>query len=84
MADVFIEITSPVSIAQCKYVMEELLKRMFQQNFKSDMSGDEIEGIQEDALCIQPIRVVDENEELRVIYPSKIDLDSPNIPITRL
>jgi len=78
VADVFIEITSPVSIAQCKYVMEELIKKMFQQNFNSKMEGDG------EGLCIEPIRVVDENEDLRVVFPSKVDLDNPNIPVTRL
>ena len=58
--------------------MEELIKRMFQQNFNSEMEGDG------EALCIEPIRVVDENEDLKVVYPSKIDLDFPNIPVTRI
>ena len=73
----FIEISSPVSIAQCKYVMEELIKKMFQQNFNSEMENDE-------GLWIEPIRVVDENEDLRVVYPSKIDIDFSNIPVKRL
>jgi len=77
VGDVFIEISSPVSIAQCKYVMEELIKKMFQQNFNSDMEGDE-------GLWIEPIRVVDENEDLRIVYPSKIDIDFSNIPVKRL
>ena len=58
--------------------MEELIKRMFQQNFNSEMEG---EG---EGLCIEPIRVVNDSEELVVVYPSKIDLDFPNIPVTRV
>ena len=78
MADVFIEVTSPLSIAQCKYVLEEMIKKMFQQNFNSQMEGDG------EGLVIEPIRVVDQREDLRVVYPSKIDLDIPNIPVTRI
>lgn len=51
---------------------------MFQQNFNSEMEG---EG---EGLCIEPIRVVNDSEELVVVYPSKIDLDFPNIPVTRV
>ena len=50
---------------------------MFQQNFNSEMEEGE-------GLCIEPIRVVNASEELVVVYPSKIDLDFPNIPVTRV
>lgn len=76
--DVFIEVTSPMSIAQCKYVLEEMLKKMFLQNFNSKVE----EGFE--GLVIEPIRVVDEKEDLRVVYPSKVDLDIPNVRVSRV
>lgn len=63
--------------------MEELIKKMFQQNFSSKMSDDEGEQ-QQEGLVIQPIRVVDPNGDLKIIYPSKVDLDFNGIPVVRV
>lgn len=68
--DVFIEITSPLSVSDCKYVMESLIKQMFAAGFQSRDDDDaEFNG-----LIIEPLRVVDESGDLRCLFPSKVDL----------
>jgi len=77
VADVFLEVTSPMSLPQCKYVMEELIKNMYQLDMSSVV--DDMDGI-----VIEQLRVVDETGELRVIYPSRIDLEFKKIPVERI
>jgi len=78
VGDVFIEITSPLSLPDCKFVMEELLKEMFKAGLSSKEEDDSTQG-----LVVQPIRVFDENGDLKIIYPSKVDLSLPNISVVR-
>lgn len=77
VSDVFIEVTSPMSLPQCKFIMEELIKHMFQLQMSSMVDG-------MDGLVLEQLRVVDENGDLRVIYPSKIDLEFKGIPVERV
>ncbi|XP_057304721.1 leucine-rich repeat-containing protein 47-like [Hydractinia symbiolongicarpus] len=77
VADVFIEVTSPTSLPQCKFVMEEIIRQMYHLGFSSVV--DEMEGI-----VLEQMRVCDEKGDLRVVYPSKIDLDLKGIPVERV
>lgn len=74
VGDVFIEITSPLSLPDCKFVMEELLKEMFKAGLSSKQDD-----VKRQGLVVQPIRVFDENGDLKIIYPSKVDLSLPNV-----
>jgi len=79
VSDVFIEITSPMSLPDCKFVMEELIKEMFKLGLSSKYEDESMMG-----LVVQPIRVYDENGDLKIIYPSKIDLNVPNVSVVRV
>jgi len=79
VSDVFIEITSPMSLPDSKFVMEELLKEMFKMGLTSKCDDDSMVG-----LVVQPIRVFDESGDLKIIYPSKVDLNIPNVNVVRV
>jgi len=79
ISDVFIEITSPLSLPDSKFVMEELLKEMFKAGLTSKCEDSSMVG-----LVVQPIRVFDENGDLKIIYPSKVDLNIPNVNVVRV
>lgn len=79
ISDVFIEITSPMSLPDSKFVMEELLKEMFKIGLTSKYEDESMIG-----LVVQPIRVFDENGDLKIIYPSKVDLNVPNVNVVRV
>lgn len=74
VSDVFIEITSPMSLPDCKFVMEHLIKEMFKLGLDSKNDDGSMVG-----MVIQPIRVFDENGDLKIIYPSKVDLNVSNV-----
>lgn len=48
-------------------------------NTTDNNGGEEMKG-----LVLQPIRVVDQNEDLKVVFPSKVDLDFNGIPVVRM
>lgn len=77
--DVFVEITSPVSLPDCKYVMETMLKQMVINGFISKTES----GENHNGLIIEPLRVVDEEGELRCLYPSRVDLQIKGIQVER-
>ena len=82
--DILIEITSSVSLASCKTVMDTLIHQMFESGFQSSPYGEgekgsHIEGMK--GLVVEQMRVTDENGQLRVVYPSKLDLQFESIPV---
>lgn len=79
ISDVFLEITSPMSLPDAKFVMEELIKEMLKAGLKSKCEDESMTG-----LIIQPVRVYDENGDLKIIYPSKVDLNIANISTIRV
>ncbi|XP_065655010.1 leucine-rich repeat-containing protein 47 isoform X2 [Hydra vulgaris] len=79
ISDVFIEVTSPLSLPQCKYVLEEVIKNLFLMDFESKQDD------QKRGLVLERVSVVDEQGDLKVVFPSKIDLDfSSTIPVVRI
>jgi len=79
VSDVFVEITSPLSLPDAKFVMEELLKEMLKCGLTSRHEDAKMVG-----LVVQPIRVFDENGDLKIIYPSKVDLSIPGVTTVRV
>ena len=78
--DVFVEITSPLSLPDCKYVMESLLKHMVSNEFNSKTESGETHN----GLLIEPLRVADEEGDLRCLYPSKVDLQINDVLVERV
>lgn len=78
--DVFVEITSPLSLPDCKYVMESLLKQMISNEFNSKTELGETHN----GLLIEPLRVADEEGDLRCLYPSKVDLQINDVLVERV
>ena len=79
MSDIFIEVTSPLSLPQCKHVLEELIKNLFLLDFESKYDA------QKKGLILERVSVVDEQGDLKVVFPSKVDLDfSTAIPVVRI
>jgi len=74
VSDVFIEVTSPLSLPDCKFVLEELIKEMMKLGLTSKCEDGAMTG-----LVIQQIRVFDETGDLKIIYPSKVDLSVANV-----
>lgn len=78
--DVFVEITSPLSLPDCKYVMESLLKQMVSNEFNSKTESGETHN----GLLVEPLRVADEEGDLRCLYPSKVDLQINDVLVERV
>lgn len=89
IADVLIEVTSPVGLPFCKSIMANLLKQMFTAGFQSKCemvaAGDEApptDSIEADAtscqkvngLVLEQLRVTDHEWNMKVVYPSTVDL----------
>lgn len=69
--DVLLEVTSPIDLATCKSVMEKLIRKLLEAGLHS--TGDcAAEGKQ--VLLIEQVRVVNSDGQLKVVYPSRIDL----------
>ena len=67
--------------------MEKLIKQLFQMGFiSSPYAGAVSEASQSDeklrGLIIEQARVVDETGQLRVLYPSKVDLQFDDVPVS--
>lgn len=71
--DVLLEVTSPVDLATCKSVMEKLISKLLEAGLRSIPTGDcAAEGKQ--VLLIEQVRVVNSDGQLKVVYPSRVDL----------
>lgn len=85
-----IEITSSRSLHICKEVMDSLLLEMLNLKVGERIIDEKIpksdaEELNEDAkykLTIQQIKVINQDSSLRVVYPSRTDLNSDLIQVT--
>jgi len=77
--DVFVEVTSPVSLPTCKGVMDELIKQMYQLGFQSKCQNASVNG-----LVLEQVRVLDFEHSLKVVYPSKVDLQDESFIVSHL
>ena len=86
--DILIEVTSSTSLDVCKKVMEELLRELLEMGISGTLceaagDGEEaaaasVEDISHrpQHLVLQQVKVVDSEGSLKVVYPSRIDLQS--------
>eukprot|EP00057_Strongylocentrotus_purpuratus_P030155 XP_780852.3 PREDICTED: leucine-rich repeat-containing protein 47 [Strongylocentrotus purpuratus] len=88
--DILIEVTSSEDLGSCKKVLQALLTKMLELNLGSKGTSDEgagAESTEEDKdnkLVVEQVRVINEDGELRVVYPSKTDLnDLPGVTVIR-
>lgn len=71
--DVLLEVTSPIDLATCKSVMEKLISKLLEAGLHSIPTGD-CAGEEGQVLLIEQVRVVNSDGQLKVVYPSRIDL----------
>ena len=71
--DVLLEVTSPIDLATCKSVMEKLISKLLEAGLHSTPTGD-CAGEEGQLLLIEQVRVVNSDGQLKVVYPSRIDL----------
>ena len=71
--DVMLEVTSPIDLATCKSVMDNLISKLLEAGLPSIPTEDcATEGKQ--VLLIEQVRVVNSDGQLKVVYPSRVDL----------
>ncbi|XP_077469726.1 leucine-rich repeat-containing protein 47 [Stigmatopora argus] len=95
--ELFLEVTSANSLQTCKDVMDTLIEKMAELNKftaaqgEEDGSGEEEEaapleqtgaGETGNELVIQQVQTVDQDGNLKVVYPSKTDLSSEDSNLT--
>ncbi|VDD94999.1 unnamed protein product [Enterobius vermicularis] len=68
--EVFVEVTSAVSQSTCRNIMEHLIEEIINNGFSS-------------ALVVEQIKIFQDNGNLLIAYPGKLDLQLKNIAITR-
>ncbi|KAL5017258.1 hypothetical protein ScPMuIL_006847 [Solemya velum] len=90
-ADIFVEVTSSSGLDVCKTVMEELLVRMLEMGI-GDFEEEEQNEAGDAATCdvssphkllVEQVKIVDHQGSMRVIYPSRTDLTTESISVTR-
>ncbi|XP_029202678.2 leucine-rich repeat-containing protein 47-like [Acropora millepora] len=81
--DVLLEVTSSVNLPTCKSVMEQLIKSMLECGLSSchetsttlaSGGGNEEDSDRPQELIIEQVRVVNHEGQLKVVYPSRVDL----------
>lgn len=64
-----VEVTTSVSLKKGKEVMEELLKATLEADLSREKSASG-----KKLLIVEQVRVLDEHENLRLVFPSRTDL----------
>ncbi|GFT54786.1 leucine-rich repeat-containing protein 47 [Nephila pilipes] len=83
--DILLEVTGS-NLSTCKKVMDTLLVEMLKLglgNLDNQGSNDEEGESQRNMLTVQQIKIVDEEEQLKVVYPSRTDIQTEGILIKR-
>lgn len=86
--DVLLEVTSPVSLETCKTVMDSLIKMMLEVGLFSEANTlvDDVEcttSLSNQELVIKQVRVLGSDGQLRVVYPSRVDLQFESVKVIR-
>lgn len=91
--NILIEVTSSEDLVSCKKVLEALLTKMLELNLGDSGTPNEAAGGEstdggddrkDKRLVVEQVRVVNEDQELRVVFPSRTDLaDLPGITVVR-
>lgn len=85
--NVLLEVTSPVDLATCKSVMEQLISSMLEAGLHSShvtcttaAAAAAAEGGKQQ-LVIEQVRVVNSEGQLKVVYPSRVDLQLESVKV---
>ncbi|KAK3736614.1 hypothetical protein QZH41_018291, partial [Actinostola sp. cb2023] len=88
-ADVLIEVTSSKDLSICKQVMDTLIQRMLDAGITS--AAEENEDADNGAtqspkseLVLEQVRVTNDEGQLKVVYPSHVDLVSESLRVIHL
>ncbi len=71
--DLLLEVTGDSSLDVCKSIMDTLLQRMLELGLGDGSAGD---SSGHKRLTVEQVRIVDQHGQLRVVYPSRTDLQS--------
>lgn len=89
-SNILVEVTSSVSLDICKKVLQDLLQGLLemgagmQDGCQGAKAAEDDSALRENQkLTVEQVKVVDENDALRVIYPSRVDLESQNFVVIR-
>ncbi|KAJ7381910.1 RNA binding, partial [Desmophyllum pertusum] len=81
--DVLLEVTSPINLGTCKSVMDSLISKMLEVGLYSKAEPGETAA--SDVACpelvIEQVRVVNSDGQLKVVYPSRVDLQLESVKV---
>ncbi|GFR13183.1 hypothetical protein TNCT_492731 [Trichonephila clavata] len=83
--DILLEVTGN-NLSTCKKVMDALLVEMLKLglgNLDNQSSNDEEGDSQTNQLTVQQVKIVDEEGQLKVVYPSRTDIQTEGILVKR-
>ena len=69
-----LEVTSPVDLASCKSVMDSLISNMLEAGLHSTQDEVASASVEGQVLIVEQVRVTSSEGQLKVVYPSKVDL----------
>ena len=83
-----LEVTSPTDLATCKSVMDNLICKMLEAELCSKAEGETVASTVTCAsshgklqLVIEQVRVVNSDGQLKVVYPSRVDLQLESVKV---
>lgn len=86
--NVLLEVTSPTDLATCKSVMDNLICKMLEAGLCSKAEGETATSAVTCAssqgkleLVIEQVRVVNSDGQLKVVYPSRVDLQLESVKV---
>ena len=84
MADVLIEVTSSKDLSICKQVMDTLIQRMLEAGMTSFVEESAEAEPPKSELVLEQVRVTSDEGQLKVVYPSHVDLMSESLKVIHL
>jgi hypothetical protein len=81
--DILIEVTSSLTLDTCKKVMEETLQAILELGIGEVMEGAPVPASGLHTLVISQAKVTDASGSLKVLYPSRVDLQSDAFVVQR-
>lgn len=79
-----IEVTSSKELAICKRVMDTLVQKMLEGGIKSSTENDVAAESTQAELVLEQVRITHNEGQLRVVYPSHVDLVTDGIKVLHL
>ena len=83
-----LEVTSPTDLATCKSVMDSLICKMLEAGLCSKVDGETAASAvtctssqEKLELVIEQVRVVNSDGQLKVVYPSRVDLQQESFKV---